>query len=124
MSRISSRLLLWSPRILTIAFAGFLSLFSLDVFSETSGFWKTSLALGMHLIPVVVVLIILALAWRWAWTGAILYALAAFAYGLKSLPAHPSWFLAIGIPLLAISGLFLVNWLNRSQLEIAKPTAP
>jgi hypothetical protein len=33
------RLLFWSPRVLCVAFAIFLSLFALDVFSEGLGVW-------------------------------------------------------------------------------------
>lgn len=43
MSRITARLLYRSPRILSIAFAIFLSLFAFDVFSEVHGCWRTVL---------------------------------------------------------------------------------
>lgn len=114
MSRIVSRILLWSPRVLSALFAGFLSMFSLDAFNvpnQPRGLWVILLGIGMHLIPVAAVLIFLALAWRRPWVGAALYALAAFAYGAMTLPAHPIWFLTIGLPLLTVAGLFLVSWL-------------
>ncbi len=80
MSTLSGRLLFWSPRALSIAFAAFLSLFALDVFSEHRGFRDTALALTMHLVPVFVVLAILLLAWRWEWVGALFYAFAGLLY--------------------------------------------
>ena len=43
--------LYWAPRILSIIFAGFISLFALDVFNEGHSFWETLLALAVHLIP-------------------------------------------------------------------------
>ncbi|MGQ0603506.1 MAG: DUF7670 domain-containing protein [Anaerolineales bacterium] len=56
------KLLFWIPRILTILFAGFVSLFALDVFVEGYGFWETLLALLMHLIPTGLILLSLAIA--------------------------------------------------------------
>ena len=56
------RLLFWSPRMLCIAFATFISLFALDVFAEGYGFWRTALALVMHLRLTAIVVIVLALA--------------------------------------------------------------
>ena len=53
------RVLFWTPRILCILFAIFLSLFALDVFGEGLGFWKTILALLIHLVPVYIVVIVL-----------------------------------------------------------------
>jgi len=67
------RVLFWTPRVLCILFAIFLSLFSLDVFSEGYGFWETILALLIHLVPVYIVVIALVIAWRWEWVGASLF---------------------------------------------------
>ena len=64
MNQTSRNLLFWTPRVICIAFAIFLSLFALDVFNEGYGFWKTILALLIHLVPVYIVLAVLALAWR------------------------------------------------------------
>ena len=41
MIRPSKQLLFWTPRILGILFALFLSMFALDVFGEGYGFWGT-----------------------------------------------------------------------------------
>jgi hypothetical protein len=57
MSHLSKRILLWAPRALSILFIAFLSLFALDVFGEQVGFWRTVLALTMHLIPSVVLIL-------------------------------------------------------------------
>ena len=66
--------LFWTPRVLCLLFAVFLSLFALDVFNEGYGFWKTILALFMHLVPTWIVLAVLAISWRWEWAGALLFA--------------------------------------------------
>jgi hypothetical protein len=120
MSRNTARLLFWSPRILSIAFAVFVSLFALDVFREGLGWWGTIVALVMHLIPAGIVLGALVLAWRWEWTGAVLYVAAAVAYGVRTLPRHPSWFVAIAGPLLVISAMFLLNWMKRPEMRLAR----
>ena len=48
-------------------------MFALDVFEGHQGFWKTTVALMMHLIPTGIVLLALAVSWRWEWVGAILF---------------------------------------------------
>ena len=62
-------LLFWTPRVLCLLFAVFLSLFALDVFNEGYGFWKTILAFFMYLVPTWIVLAILAISWCWEWAG-------------------------------------------------------
>jgi hypothetical protein len=125
MSNFSKRALFWTPRVLSIAFIAFLSLFALDVFEEHLGFWPTVLALTMHLIPVFVLIAALILAWRWEWIGAALYATAGVLYIMwvvaMSRPVSPStrliWILTISGPAFVIAGLFLANWLKRSELR-------
>lgn len=51
MTNFSKRTLFWTPRVLSIAFIAFLSIFALDVFSEHLGFWQTVAAFMMHQIP-------------------------------------------------------------------------
>ena len=128
MSRISAKLLFWAPRVLSIAFILFLSLFSLDVFDGRLGFWQTVLALTMHLIPVFVLIAALIAAWKWEWIGALLYAAAGLLYvvwvATGSRPVPPevrlSWILTIAGPAFIIAGLFLANWLKHDQLRATK----
>ncbi len=119
MSHFAARLLYWSPRVLAIAFAAFISIFALDVFGETHGFWITALALSIHLIPAAIVVAVLLLAWRWEWVGALLFTLTAAFYAWWALPRHLNWAVIIGGPLLVIAGLFLANWIERSKLRPA-----
>ena len=58
--------LYWTPRILTIIFILFLSIFSLDVFDEANNytFWQTVSALLMHNIPVFIILIVFLFSWK------------------------------------------------------------
>ncbi len=114
MSTRSKRLLFWTPRVLCILFAGFVSLFALDVFGEGYGFWETILALLIHLVPTYVILILLAIAWRWEWVGAILFGVLGVWYILMTRGRVP-WtaYLAMSGPLFLIGVLFLLNWVYR-----------
>lgn len=111
------RLLFWTPRVLCIAFALFISLFALDVFSEGYNFWKTVLALMIHLTPTVVIVAVLAVSWRWEWVGGILFILFGAFYIVEVWGRFP-WvtYLVISGPLFLIGVLFLINWFYREEL--------
>ena len=125
MSTNSGKLLFWAPRVLSILFIAFLSMFALDVFGEHLGFWPTTFALAMHLIPSIVLLIVLLLAWRREWIGMVLYAAAALLYVAWaafvprpiSLSMRLTWMLAIAAPAIVIAILFLLNWRKHDQLR-------
>jgi hypothetical protein len=114
------------PRVLSIAFIAFLSLFALDVFSEGYGFLETIAALFMHLIPSFVLIGVLALAWRWEFIGAALFGAAGTFYLVsvvgESLPAAAklSRSLIIAGPAFLIAILFLANWLKRAELRAGR----
>ena len=112
------RILFWSPRVLGVLFAGFISLFAADALGGGYGFWKTILALLVHLIPTAIVLVALAIAWRWEWVGGILFiALGAF-YLVKFWGRlHWSAYALIAGPLFFIGVLFGLNWLCRGELR-------
>jgi hypothetical protein len=118
MNTTMKRILFWTPRILCILFALFLSLFALDVFSAGYGFGETLLALLIHLIPVYLVVIVLAIAWRWEWVGAVLFTVMALFYLVQTW-GKESWvaYVTISGPLAFIGILFLVNWIYRVQLR-------
>ena len=107
---------------LCLLFAVFLSLFALDVFGEHLGFWKTTAALFIHLIPTWIVLAVLAVTWRWEWVGAILFnGLALFyliAFGGRF---HWSAYVVISGSLSLIGVLFLLNWTYRKELRSNPP---
>jgi hypothetical protein len=117
------RLLFWLPRILCLLFAAFLSVFALDVFGEGYGFWKTVLALLVHLIPTWIILIVLAISWRWEWVGATLFTTLGVLYPVLFWGRFVWYvYLIMSGSLLLISGLFLLNWLFRKELR-ANPDA-
>jgi len=124
MSNLSKCTLFWAPRAMSILFIAFISMFALDVFAENVGFWKTLLALTIHLIPSLVLIAALALAWRWEWIGAVIYAAAGTLYVITILPRRlppPSikllWIATVALPAFVIGVLFLVNWLKHDQLR-------
>jgi hypothetical protein len=89
-----NKILYWLPRILGIGFVLFISVFSLDVFSEYSG-WAIALPLLMHLLPSLLLLGIVILSWKnevlggWLFlsAGVLLFALSDFESVIVSLPA-------------------------------------
>jgi hypothetical protein len=100
------RVFFWTPRILCILFAVFLSLFAFDVFGEGLSVGETILALLMHLVPLYIVVIVLVIAWRWEWVGAILFnALAVFYVVWAWGRFHWSAYLGISGPLV-LAGLY------------------
>lgn len=110
-----ARLLCWAPRALSLLFAGFLSLFALDVFGAGYGFWETLLALAIHLIPSALILLVAALAWRWEWLGALAFAAMA-AWYVVSTGGRQHWatYLVIVGSLLLLAALYLLSWWWRS----------
>ena len=112
------RFLFWMPRILGLLFAGFISLFALDVFEEHRGFWNITLALLLHLIPTGILLLILAVSWRWEWVGGLLFP----ALGLLYLVAfwgrfHWSAYVILSGSLFVLGATFLLSWSHRAELR-------
>jgi hypothetical protein len=113
-------ILFWIPRGLGLLFAGFLSLFALDVFGEGASIWETIAALLIHLIPTAILLVALALSWRWPWVGGIgfigfaAWYLAAF---WNRFPV-PVYLMLAGLPFI-LGLLFLVDWWHRGALRMS-----
>jgi hypothetical protein len=112
------RTIQWTPRILCLLFAALISLFALDVFDGSHGFWPTALALIMHLIPTAILLVVLAVAWRWEWVGAVVFP------GLGLLYIGMAWgrfpwsvYALITGPLVLLGILFWAAW------RLKKPAA-
>lgn len=115
----------WVPRILSILFILFLTLFSFDVFGNGYGFWGTILAFLMHNIPVFVLIVVLIIAWKHEIVGAIAFILAGLLYitGLiVSVISNPpfqwyviSWSLIIAGPAFLVGILFLIGWIRKKK---------
>jgi len=112
----SSRLLFWAPRLLTIAYAIFLSLFALDVFNEKLSLGNLLLALLIHLTPVAIILLVLAFAWRWEWVGTVIFAGLGIFYWVRAV-RHPNWIVLISGPLFLLAVLFFASWVKRHEIR-------
>ena len=112
------QVLFWGPRILCILFAVFVSMFALDVFGAGYGFWKTILALLIHLVPTGIILVVLAVSWRWEWVGTILFSALGVLY-IVTFWGRFKWgvYLVMSGPLFLMGLLFLINWLYRKELR-------
>jgi hypothetical protein len=118
MNRSVKGLLFWTPRILCMLFAAFVSVFALDVFDAGLSIWKTMLALLIHLSPVFFLILILVLSWRWAWVGGIVFpALGALYIVWAWHRFHWPTYAIIAGPLFLLGILFWINWLCRAQLR-------
>jgi hypothetical protein len=100
-----------------ILFMVWVSIFALDVFAEGHAFWRTILALFIHLIPTLIVLTILIIAWRWEAAGGVLF-IALGVWYLTTWPRmHWSAYLVISGPLFLVGSLFLADWVYRAKLH-------
>jgi hypothetical protein len=120
MNGAAKRLLYWTPRVLCIVFAAFISIFAVDVFQKGVPVWQVALALLMHLLPTFLVLLVLALSWRHEWVGGALFIALGLLYLLwaRDRPFF-GWevVLSIAAPLFLVGVLFLLNWRYRAQLR-------
>ncbi|NQT35514.1 hypothetical protein HQ587_10010 [bacterium] len=118
MNNTTKQLLFWTPRVICILFAAFISLFALDVFDEGQGVLKTILALAIHLVPTYIIVIALLVSWRWEWVGTILFIGLALFYLIWTWGRFPLVaYLAISGPLILVGILFLLNWIYRAELR-------
>jgi hypothetical protein len=110
MNKLLKQFLFWTPWILGILFAAFLSLFALDVFGEGKRFWETASALLMHLIPALIVLGVLLIACHWEAVGGILL-IALGALFLVATWGRFDWvaYVVIVGPLFLLGGLILTD---------------
>lgn len=106
----------WLPRVLSILFALFISLFALDVFEE--GYIDPAVlwALLIHMVPTTLVVLALIVAWRWEWIGTVMFTgLAVFYLIMTAFRMHWSVFLTIPLPLLIIAILWLIAWRQKKH---------
>ena len=120
MNPMLQRTLHWTPRVLCLVFAGFISLFALDVFDGQHGFWPTLGAFVVHLVPTWLVLGALALAWRWEWLGGVLFTGLGILYLVSAWGRfHWSAYAVISGPLFVLGALFLWSWVERRDVRTA-----
>ena len=114
--------LFWTPRILCILFAAFVSLFALDMFGTSEPWWRQVVGFLIHLIPVYILVIVLVVTWRWEWIGGVIFpSLGLFyiywAWARWRWPFNLVNSLTIAGPLLLVGALFLAGWFLRAQIR-------
>ncbi|MFM6926295.1 MAG: hypothetical protein ACKOU7_12390 [Ferruginibacter sp.] len=109
----------WIARIISIAFAIFISIFAMDVFSEGYGVGNTLLALLIHLVPTGIIILVLALSWHHEWVGAIIFTILAIAYLIAGWgKSHWSAIVLISGPLFILGILFFISWREKNTCGI------
>ena len=109
--------IVWTPRVLGILIALFVSAFALDAFSESQPLGTALVDFGVHLVPALIVLGVVLLAWRWPSVGGGAFIALAIIYAFVS--PRLDWSLVIAGPLLIVGLLFL--WGSRQVA--ARPKA-
>lgn len=113
------KFLFWSPRVLCIIFALFISIFALDVFDGQHTFWETMLALVIHLIPPMVIILVLIVAWKRELIGCIVFLVLPIIYIAVAWGRFPiSVYLTMCTPMLLISVLYFLNWKYKDELQV------
>lgn len=92
-------ILYWFPRILSILFILFLSMFAMDVFGEPRWY----IALPMHLIPSFILIILTTIAWKRERFGGILFLI----YGIVMAIFNRAFIIAA--PAFVIGVLYLIE---------------
>lgn len=72
----------WTPRILGILYAAFISIFALDAWGTGAGFWNELAGFLIHLLPTYLIIAALVVAWKNPRLGGILFIVLATAMGL------------------------------------------
>lgn len=112
------KIIIWTPRILIILFAVFISLFALDSFDGKSAWHLQLIGFLIHLIPTYLVVGALAVAWKWPRGASGIFLVLGLFYAFM---AWDEDFDHDGMAILIISGpLFLIAgllWWSARCLE-------
>jgi len=126
------KIIVWAPRIMSILFALFLAMFSLDVFEPGVNGGQIVVGLFMHNIPVLFLLAVFIISWKREIVGGITFILAGILYTLMAAAGTASngfgwnmasWFLTISGPAFLIGAFYLLAWRQRKAQKTARPSA-
>ena len=107
----------YAPRILSLLFVAFLSLFALDAFQSPFE-WQMIIGFLIHLIPSMVLLIALVIAWKYELVGVVIFIVFAVLYVLGAGFDRPwQWYAFIAGPAFIVGVLYLVSWLLKRKEE-------
>jgi hypothetical protein len=105
--------IVWTPRLLSLAFCGFLSLFAFDAFGSERALLAEIQDFVIHLAPAAVVAAVAVVAWRWPAFGAFAFIAAGTLYAL-SVGDRLSWILVVSGPAWVIGTLYLLSARQRT----------
>lgn len=118
MSASSREFLRWSPRVIAIVYAVFISLFSLDAWGTGAGFWEELAAFIVHLMPTYFVLAALVIAWHRPRVGGVLFIILATVFGVVFGRGEPATLLLMALAPTAIGLLLLCDaCVDQSELQ-------
>lgn len=112
------KLLHWSPRVLIILFAAFVSLFAFDVWEMAGGFWARLGGFLVHLLPVYFIAAAGLVGWKRPLWGGVLCFVVALGMLLRFDLWEPSSFLMLVAPLVVCGILFVWDaWATRPVIS-------
>ncbi|NQT25137.1 hypothetical protein HQ585_07275 [candidate division KSB1 bacterium] len=121
MKKTTRNIIFWTPRVLCMLYALFLSIFALDVFGKGQALHTTLLAFVIHLIPTFLILLLLLIAWRWEWIGTVVSIGLAVFYMLWTRGEFPiQTYLIMSGPLLLVGFLFILGWTCCPRKEVVE----
>jgi hypothetical protein len=106
----TAKVLYWIPRLLTIIFILFMTMFSLDAFEGNESLGAKLVGFFIHNIPVIILIIILIIAWKWEIAGGILFIVASIAGAIfyHAFRGNPGSIVVIG-PFFFMGILFILH---------------
>ncbi len=121
MSTQPSRLLHWTPRLLGVLYAVFISLFAFDVWGMDGPFGARLGGFLIHLAPTYAVVVALIIAWARPAAGGVVFLGLAAVFSLFFGWNETSVLLVMALPLVVIGALFLADgWVKQTRLR-ARP---
>ncbi len=112
------KLLVWTPRVLAILYAAFISLFALDVWEMPGSFLQRLGGFLIHLVPTYFIIAATILAWKRPFAGGVVFLSMGAAFTLFFGWAEMETFLLMAGPLFLIGLLFILEgWLDQPTLR-------
>ncbi len=105
-----AKVLFWTPRVLSLAFIAFISLFALDVFSDPL---EPMMFVGflIHLLPSFALLALTIVAWRYPLVGALGFlGFTAWYVWATAFDVPFPWYMIIAGPTIILAVLYYFNW--------------
>ena len=104
-----NKILYWSPRVLGLLFAFFMSLFATEIFNDGYSVLKTTIGFLIQLVPATIILVFTAIGWKKEGLGAALFFIIAIAYIIYFKNQPWQTYAIISTPLFFIGVLFFIN---------------